>query len=42
MMFADVDFAHPEVCKDVINWREWVVKVCKLSGFRFDAVQHFS
>jgi len=42
LMFADVDFAHPEVCKDVINWGEWVVKECKLSGFRFDAVQHFS
>lgn len=42
LMFADVDFAHPEVCKDVINWGEWVVKECKLGGFRFDAVQHFS
>ena len=42
LMFADVDFAHPEVCKDVINWGEWVVNECQLSGFRFDAVQHFS
>jgi alpha-amylase len=41
-MFADVDFAHPEVQKDVIAWGEWIVNQCKLSGFRFDAVQHFS
>ena len=41
-MFADVDYAHPEVQKDVIAWGEWVVKEFKLSGFRFDAVQHFS
>jgi alpha-amylase len=42
LMFADVDFAHPEVQKDVITWGEWIVNQCKLSGFRFDAVQHFS
>ena len=42
LMFADVDYAHPEVQKDVIAWGEWVVNECKLSGFRFDAVQHFS
>lgn len=42
MMFADVDYAHPEVCKDVINWGEWVVKELNLSAFRFDAIQHFS
>jgi alpha-amylase len=42
LMFADVDFAHPEVQKDVIAWGEWIVNQCKLSGFRFDAVQHFS
>jgi alpha-amylase len=42
LMFADVDFAHPEVQKDVIAWGEWIVNECKLSGFRFDAVQHFS
>ncbi|TAQ85500.1 hypothetical protein B7494_g6157 [Chlorociboria aeruginascens] len=42
LMFADVDYAHPAVRKDVIKWGEWIVNECKLSGFRFDAVQHFS
>ena len=41
-MFADVDYAHPEVQKDVTAWGEWVVNEFQLSGFRFDAVQHFS
>lgn len=42
LMFADVDYSHPEVISDVINWGEWVVKQFKLKGFRFDACQHFS
>ncbi|KAK5322724.1 hypothetical protein LTR70_003672 [Exophiala xenobiotica] len=42
LMFADIDYSHPEVIKDVINWGLWVVKELKLKGFRFDACQHFS
>jgi alpha-amylase len=42
LMFADVDYSHPEVRGDVMQWGEWVVKEFKLKGFRFDACQHFS
>ena len=42
LMFADVDYGHPEVIKDVIGWGEWVVRELRLKGFRFDACQHFS
>ena len=42
MMFADIDYAHPEVVADVKHWGEWVVNELGLSGFRLDAVQHFS
>ena len=42
LMFADLDYSHPEVIADVLHWGEWVVKELNLSGFRFDAVQHFS
>lgn len=42
LMFADVDYSHPEVEADVIHWGEWVVREFKLKGFRFDACQHFS
>ncbi|KAK4619452.1 Alpha-amylase [Fulvia fulva] len=42
MMFADVDYSHPEVEEDVKNWGTWIVKEVGLQGFRLDAVQHFS
>ena len=42
MMFSDIDYSHPDVCEDVKNWGEWVVKELNLSAFRFDAIQHFS
>lgn len=37
-----VDYSHPDVEADVLNWGKWVVNELGLSGFRFDAVQHFS
>lgn len=42
MMFADLDYHHEEVSRDVKNWGKWVVKEAGLSGFRLDAVQHYS
>ncbi|KAI1079659.1 glucan 1,4-alpha-maltohexaosidase precursor [Whalleya microplaca] len=42
LMFADLDYSHPEVIDDVKNWGKWIVKEVGLSGFRLDAVQHFS
>ena len=42
LMFADLDYSHPEVREDVKNWGLWVVKELGLRGFRFDAIKHFS
>ena len=42
LMFADIDYAHPEVQSDVKNWGVWVAKELGLKGFRFDAVKHYS
>ncbi|KAF2718737.1 glycoside hydrolase family 13 protein [Polychaeton citri CBS 116435] len=42
MMFADVDYSHPEVQEDVKKWGVWITKELGLKGFRLDAVQHFS
>ncbi len=42
MMFADIDYSHPEVQADVKNWGTWITKEVGLKGFRLDAVQHFS
>lgn len=41
-MFADLDYDHPEVAKDVLNWGPWLSKQVKIKGIRFDAVKHFS
>lgn len=41
-MFADLDYAHPEVREDVKNWGVWVAKELNIRGFRFDAIKHFS
>ncbi|WPH03573.1 glycoside hydrolase family 13 protein [Acrodontium crateriforme] len=42
MMFADVDYGHPETQADVKQWGAWIVNELNLKGFRLDAVQHFS
>lgn len=42
LMNADVNYAHPEVKKEVINWGKWVINELKLDGFRMDAVKHIS
>ncbi|EON62202.1 hypothetical protein W97_01422 [Coniosporium apollinis CBS 100218] len=42
LMFADVDYSHPEVEEDVKQWGAWITKEVKLKGFRLDAVQHIS
>jgi alpha-amylase len=42
MMFADIDYHHPEVSDDTMHWGPWITKELGLKGFRLDAVQHFS
>ncbi|GKZ67977.1 hypothetical protein AnigIFM50267_002533 [Aspergillus niger] len=42
LMFADLDFSHPEVREDVLRWGKWIMSVLPLSGMRLDAAKHFS
>ncbi|KAK0906022.1 hypothetical protein LTR57_018008 [Friedmanniomyces endolithicus] len=42
LMFANVDYQHPEVRQDVLKWGDWMVQSTGVDGFRLDAVQHFS
>lgn len=42
LMFADLDYDHPEVEEDVLNWGGWLADEIALKGVRFDAVKHFS
>ncbi len=40
LMFADIDYDHPEVYNEIIHWGSWVVKELDLDGFRLDAIKH--
>ncbi|KAK5128787.1 hypothetical protein LTR85_000120 [Meristemomyces frigidus] len=42
LMFANIDYAHPEARQDVTRWGKWMVNDTAVDGFRLDAVQHFS
>lgn len=43
LMFSNIDYSHPEVRQDVLNWGQWMVSdQVGVDGFRLDAVQHFS
>ncbi|WP_028274342.1 alpha-amylase [Atopococcus tabaci] len=40
LMFADVDFSHPEVREEVKRWASWFINETKIDGMRLDAVKH--
>lgn len=42
LMYADLDYAHPEVKEDVLKWGAWMTEEVGITGMRFDAVKHFS
>ncbi|KAL8738423.1 MAG: hypothetical protein Q9181_000794 [Wetmoreana brouardii] len=42
LMFADVDYTHPEVEADVKAWSVWLCNQVPITGLRFDAIKHFS
>jgi alpha-amylase len=42
LMYADLDYSHPEVKQDVLNWGKWLASEMPLNGIRFDAIKHFS
>ncbi len=42
LMFANVDYKHPDVAREVMHWGQWVVREFNLDGFRMDAVKHIS
>lgn len=42
LMFADVDYSHPEVREDVKKWAEWLGRETRIKSMRLDAVKHYS
>jgi alpha-amylase len=42
LMYADLDYSHPEVKQDVLNWGKFLANQVPIKGIRFDAIKHFS
>ena len=41
-MFANIDYNHPAVKKEMITWGEWLAEALQCDGFRLDAIKHIS
>ena len=42
LMFANIDYRHPDVVREMLHWGSWVVEEFRLDGFRLDAVKHIT
>ena len=42
LMFADIDYHHPDVVNDTIAWGKWFTDTLALDGMRLDAVKHIN
>lgn len=42
LMFADIDFDHPEVIEEMKKWGVWVSNELNLDGMRLDAIKHIN
>lgn len=40
LMFADIDFSHPEVVEHIKEWVKWFIEETGFEGFRLDAIKH--
>lgn len=40
LMYADLDFKHPEVIQNLYEWADWFIKTTGIHGFRLDAIKH--
>lgn len=40
LMYADLDFKHPEVIQNIYDWADWFIETTGVTGFRLDAVKH--
>ncbi|WP_339180372.1 alpha-amylase [Oceanobacillus sp. FSL W7-1293] len=42
LMFANIDYHHPEVREEMIHWGKWLVDAINCNGFRLDAMKHIN
>ncbi|TFE00003.1 alpha-amylase [Jeotgalibacillus sp. R-1-5s-1] len=42
LMFANIDYNHPEVRDEMISWGKWMIDTLQHNGYRLDAIKHIS
>lgn len=42
LMFADIDFDHPDVIEEMKRWGVWISRELELDGMRLDAIKHIN
>jgi alpha-amylase len=42
LMFNDIEFRNFAVREELKRWGEWYYEICKMDGFRLDAVKHIA
>lgn len=42
LMFANIDYNHPDVKEHVKQWAKWFIEETGVDGFRLDAVKHIN
>ena len=42
LMFANIDYEHPDVTKEMISWGKWLIDTVQCDGFRLDAIKHIN
>ncbi|MGF7049533.1 alpha-amylase [Paenibacillus sp. DS2015] len=42
LMFANIDYNHPQVREEMISWGKWLTQTVSCDGFRLDAIKHIN
>ncbi|MCM2978229.1 alpha-amylase [Priestia aryabhattai] len=42
LMFANIDYDHPEVREEMIKWGKWLADTLQCDGYRLDAIKHIN
>ncbi|AZB41019.1 alpha-amylase [Bacillus sp. FJAT-42376] len=42
LMFANIDYDHPDVQQEMIDWGKWLADTTNCDGFRLDAIKHIN
>jgi alpha-amylase len=42
LMFANIDYDHPEVREEMLEWGKWFAGTTQVDGFRLDAIKHIN